>query len=327
MVLNCDNYVSEAIFKIGQAESLNDLKSVRNDYLGKKGLFRSIQVDDNIDIEQRKLLWANINKSIAIVESSYKAKVSYFHDLTLSALLEDEKIDITLPSREGLKLGSPHVLHMAIEQIVSIFNNMGFMHVDGPDIDSEYYVFDALNTPPYHPARQMQDTFFLKDGSVLRPHTSSAQIHTLENIKPPLAIVSSGRVYRNDWDATHSPMFHQVEGMFVAEKVSMANMKYVISKFMERFFGKKSLEVRFRPSFFPFTEPSAEVDIKFNGDWFEVMGCGLINRNVLKNCNVDPDQYSGFAFGLGVERFVMLKYGIKDLRLFFENNIRWLDNF
>lgn len=327
MNLNCENYLADAILEIENAQSLHDLKSVKSRYLGKNGIIRAINIDKSLDLNEKKLVWSEINNLISAIECAYKKKELCFSEKELVALLDSEYIDVTLPSRSGMKIGSPHVLHTVIEQIVSIFNSMGFVHINGDDIDSEYYLFDALNTPSHHPARQMQDTFFLKNGSVLRPHTSSSQIHSLEKIEPPLAVVSSGRVYRNDWDATHSPMFHQVEGMFVAEKVSMSNMKYVISKFIDKFFAPQSLKIRFRPSFFPFTEPSSEVDIMFNDSWFEVMGCGIINRNVLENCDVDPDKYSGFAFGLGVERFAMLKYNVKDLRLFFENNVKWLSNF
>ena len=222
---------------------------------------------------------------------------------------------------------SAGIFTRTIERIEELFGSMGFTTVGGPEIEDDYHNFDALNLPPHHPARASHDTFMLENGLLLRSQTSSVQIRTMENKKPPIRIIAPGRVYRNDYDMTHTPMFHQVEGLLVEEHSSFAELKGVLYEFLRNFF-EEELEVRFRPSYFPFTEPSAEVDVKRKGGkWLEVLGCGMVHPNVLKNVGVDPEKYVGFAFGMGVERLTMLRYGVNDLRAFFENDMRFLKQF
>ncbi len=247
--------------------------------------------------------------------------------------MQNEAIDITLPVRPE-KIGKIHPLSKVLNEVKLIFAHMGFKAVDGPDIEDEFHVFDALNTPSHHPAREEQDTFYLKNKindkrMVLRTHTSSVQIRTMEKTKNfPIKIVAPGRVYRNDFDATHTPMFHQIEGLYGDESVNMGQLKFTIHHFLNKFFGDKGLKIRFRNSFFPFTEPSAEVDISYKGSkWIEVLGCGMVHPNVFQNVGIDHTKYNGFAFGIGIERLAMLKYQISDLRSFYDNKISWLDHY
>ena len=223
--------------------------------------------------------------------------------------------------------GTLHPISITIKKIESIFNSIGFSSADGPEIEDDYHNFTALNIPESHPARAMHDTFYLNKEYVLRTHTSSVQIRYMENNPPPLRIISPGRVYRVDSDATHSPMFHQIEGLWIDKKISFANLKWVTQSFLQKFFENDKLKIRFRPSFFPFTEPSAEIDMEWNGGWLEIGGCGMVHPNVLSQAGIDHDLFQGFAFGLGVERLAMLKYGINDLRPFFNHDIRFLNQF
>jgi len=220
-----------------------------------------------------------------------------------------------------------HPVTLTLERIEALFHSIGFEVAEGPEIETDFHNFSALNIPQDHPARAMHDTFYVDDNHVLRTHTSPVQIRYMQNKKPPLRIISPGRVYRVDSDATHSPMFHQVEGLWVDEQVSFANLKGVVQDFLQRFFERDDLTVRFRPSFFPFTEPSAEMDMSWGEKWLEIGGCGMVHPNVLKNVGIDSEQYRGFAFGLGVERLAMLRYGVNDLRFFFENDLRFLKQF
>ena len=240
--------------------------------------------------------------------------------------LEKEKIDVTLPSRPKLK-GSLHPVMNTIDEISTIFHGIGFDVADGPEIEDDFHNFTALNIPESHPARAMHDTFYVNKEYVLRTHTSPVQIRYMENNTPPIQIISPGRVYRVDSDATHSPMFHQVEGLVINEDVNFANLKGVVQSFLQSFFEDENLTIRFRPSYFPFTEPSAEIDMSWNDGWLEIGGCGMVHPNVLKHVNIDPEMYQGFAFGLGVERLTMLKYGINDLRHFFNHDLRFLEQF
>jgi phenylalanyl-tRNA synthetase alpha chain len=233
---------------------------------------------------------------------------------------------VTLPGR-GLGKGGLHPVTRTLERIEQLFHSLGFASASGPEIERDFYNFTALNIPENHPARAMHDTFYIDPQHVLRTHTSPVQVRYMEVHRPPLKIISSGRVYRVDSDATHSPMFHQVEGLWVDEDISFANLKGVVQDFLQRFFEQDDLQVRFRPSFFPFTEPSAEIDMSWKGGWLEIGGCGMVHPNVLEQVKIDSEKYLGFAFGLGVERLAMLRYGVNDLRLFYESDLRFLKQF
>ena len=236
-----------------------------------------------------------------------------------------KEIDVELPGMNA-RVGTRHPISITINEITKILSQFGFSKVIGDEIETEFYNFEALNIPETHPARDMHDTFYINVKHLLRTHTSSVQIHSMEKYNAPIKIMTPGRVYRCDSDPTHSPMFHQIEGLYVDEGVSFTHLKGILEEFINLYFGKK-MEIRFRPSYFPFTEPSAEIDIKFNNKWLEVLGCGMVHNNVLMNVNIDTKKYSGFAFGLGIERFAMLKYGIRDLRLFYENDLMFLKQF
>ena len=241
--------------------------------------------------------------------------------------LAEEALDVTLPGR-GLGLGGLHPVTRTMERIEALYRSLGFEVADGPEIETDYYNFTALNQPENHPARSMHDTFYLEDGKhLLRTHTSPIQIRYMENHRPPIKIIAPGRVYRVDSDATHSPMFHQVEGLWIDDHITFADLKGVLVDFLKRFFERDDLKVRFRPSSFPFTEPSAAIDMSFGDGWLEMGGAGMVHPNVLRNVNIDPEQYQGFAFGLGPDRLTMLRYGVNDLRLFFENDLRFLKQF
>ena len=248
-----------------------------------------------------------------------------------AAQLSNESIDVTLPARAQSQ-GGLHPVTLTLQRIEILFHSIGFDVATGPEIETDFYNFTALNIPENHPARAMHDTFYVDEQNVLRTHTSPVQIHYMENAlnnnkQPPLKIIAPGRVYRVDSDATHSPMFHQVEGLWVDENVSFANLKGVVQDFLQKFFERDDLTVRFRPSFFPFTEPSAEMDMSWNGGWLEIGGCGMVHPEVFKHVNIDSEKYRGFAFGLGVERLAMLRYGVNDLRHFFNNDLRFLQQF
>ncbi|NEV49915.1 phenylalanine--tRNA ligase subunit alpha [Wolbachia pipientis] len=325
----------KAVSEIENASSLQDLEKVRLSYLGKKGVIKAY-FDNLKEIEDAgkkrnlgeviNVLRNKLDQLIMNKENALKAEEVNFK-------LQNEAVDITLPVRPE-KMGKVHPLSKVINEVKLIFVHMGFKAVDGPDIEDEFHVFDALNTPSHHPAREEQDTFYLKNEindkrMVLRTHTSSVQIRTMEKTKNfPIKIVAAGRVYRNDFDATHTPMFHQIEGLYVDESVNMGQLKFTIHHFLNKFFGGKGLKIRFRNSFFPFTEPSAEVDISYKGSkWIEVLGCGMVHPNVFQNVGIDHTKYNGFAFGIGIERLAMLKYQIGDLRSFYDNKISWLDHY
>lgn len=325
----------KAVSEIENASSLQDLEKVRLSYLGKKGVIKAY-FDNLKEIEDAgkkrnlgeviNVLRNKLDQLIMNKENALKAEEVNFK-------LQNEAVDITLPVRPE-KMGKVHPLSKVINEVKLIFVHMGFKAVDGPDIEDEFHVFDALNTPSHHPAREEQDTFYLKNKindkrMVLRTHTSSVQIRTMEKTKNfPIKIVAAGRVYRNDFDATHTPMFHQIEGLYVDESVNMGQLKFTIHHFLNKFFGDKGLKIRFRNSFFPFTEPSAEVDISYKGSkWIEVLGCGMVHPNVFQNVGIDHTKYNGFAFGIGIERLAMLKYQIGDLRSFYDNKISWLDHY
>lgn len=325
----------KAVSEIENASSLQDLEKVRLLYLGKKGVVRAYF--DNLkkieNAEKKRDLGAVINALRDKIDHLIMNRENVLKTEEVNFKLQNEAVDITLPVRPE-KMGKVHPLSKVINEVKLIFAHIGFKAVDGPDIEDEFHVFDALNTPSHHPAREEQDTFYLKNKindkrMVLRTHTSSVQIRTMEKTKKfPIKIVAPGRVYRNDFDATHTPMFHQIEGLYVDENVNMGQLKFTIHHFLNKFFGDKGLKIRFRNSFFPFTEPSAEVDISYKGSkWIEVLGCGMVHPNVFQNVGIDHTKYNGFAFGIGIERLAMLKYQISDLRSFYDNKISWLGHY
>ena len=334
----------EALSAVGTAVSLHVLEQLRVQYLGKKGSFTDILKSlGKMEPEARKAAGQAINKAKNELQEAFDARKIELEAEALNAQLRTETLDITLPARPEVK-GAIHPIPYVIDEISSIFAELGFGVAEGPDIEDDFHNFTALNFPPEHPARQMHDTFFLKGNEgqgerpVLRTHTSPVQIRAMKNNAMPIRCIAPGSTYRCDSDQTHTPMFHQVEGLAIDKNIHMGHLKGTIIAFLEAFFGVENLPVRFRPSFFPFTEPSAEVDIgcsRKNGtlvigegdDWLEVMGCGMVHPNVLKNCDINPDEWQGFAFGMGVERLAMLKYGIPDLRTFFDADIRWLKHY
>jgi phenylalanyl-tRNA synthetase alpha chain len=279
-----------------------------------------------LSAEERPAAGARINQVKQAIEASLQQRRDALQQNKLAQKLAAESLDVTLPGR-GLSTGGLHPVTRTLERIEQLFHSLGFATASGPEIESDFYNFTALNIPENHPARAMHDTFYIDPQHVLRTHTSPVQVRYMETHQPPLKIISPGRVYRVDSDATHSPMFHQVEGLWVDENVSFANLKGVVQDFLQRFFEQDDLQVRFRPSFFPFTEPSAEMDMSWNGGWLEIGGCGMVHPNVLKHVNIDSEKYLGFAFGLGVERLAMLRYGVNDLRLFYESDLRFLKQF
>ena len=309
---------------LAECDSLNELALIKSQYLGKQGklTLEFSRIKDS-KLSERKELGRALNNIKIKINSLIDKKSESFANTNKKKKLNF--FDVTLPGR-NISSGSRHPISITISTITKILNNYGFTSVSGPEIEDEFYNFEALNIPASHPARDMHDTFYVTDNKLLRTHTSSVQIHTMLTNKPPLRIMTPGKVYRCDSDPTHSPMFHQIEGLCIDKDINFCQLKGLLINFIEQFFGKK-MEIRFRPSYFPFTEPSAEIDIKFNNQWLEVLGCGIVHPNVLKNVKINHKQYSGFAFGLGIERLAMLKYGITDLRIFYDNDISFLSQF
>ena len=306
---------------------LAELDHIKSKFLGKSGpITEAMKSLASLSPEEKPKKGAEINQVKKQIEALLEARKQEISNLELNEKLEKEKIDVTLPSRSKMK-GSLHPVMNTIDEISTIFHGIGFDVADGPEIEDDFHNFTALNIPESHPARAMHDTFYVNKDYVLRTHTSPVQIRYMENNTPPIQIISPGRVYRVDSDATHSPMFHQVEGLVINEDVNFANLKGVVQSFLQSFFEDENLTIRFRPSYFPFTEPSAEIDMCWNDGWLEIGGCGMVHPNVLKHVNIDPEMYQGFAFGLGVERLTMLKYGINDLRHFFNHDLRFLEQF
>ncbi|KLT73478.1 phenylalanine--tRNA ligase [Neisseria arctica] len=326
---NVNRIVAEGIAAIDAASDFSALEQVKARYLGKTGeLTGLLKTLGQMSPEERKTVGAHINECKNRFQEAFNAKRDALNEAKLQAQLAAEALDVTLPGR-GQPSGGMHPVTLTLQRVVTLFHGMGFDVADGPEIEDDFHNFQALNIPENHPARAMQDTFYVENGDVLRTHTSPIQIrYMLDKKNPPIRIIAPGRVYRVDSDATHSPMFHQAEGLWVEEGVTMADLKAVFTDFIRRFFERDDLQVRFRPSFFPFTEPSAEIDIMGdNGKWLEVGGCGMVHPNVLKNVNIDPEKYTGFAFGIGLDRFAMLRYGVNDLRLFFDNDLNFLRQF
>ena len=325
---NLDAILQEALAQFKRTEDAAALEQVKAHYLGKSGVLTGLLKGlGKLPAKQRPAEGQRINQAKETLEAALQDRRNALKARKLGAQLAQDALDVTLPGR-GLGVGGLHPVTRTLERIETLFKSMGFLIAEGPEIETDYYNFTALNQPENHPARSMHDTFYLDDGKhLLRTHTSPIQIRYMEKHKPPLKIIAPGRVYRVDLDATHSPMFHQIEGLWVDEQVSFADLKGVVSEFLLRFFERDDLKVRFRPSFFPFTEPSAEVDMSFGEGWLEVGGCGMVHPNVFKYVNIDSEKYQGFAFGLGPDRLAMLRYGVKDLRLFFENDLRFLKQF
>ncbi|ADL55142.1 phenylalanyl-tRNA synthetase, alpha subunit [Gallionella capsiferriformans ES-2] len=317
----------QALNQFGLISDEAELEQVKAKYLGRDGALTALLKGlGKLSNEERPAAGARINQVKQVIEAALQQRRDTLAQAKLDAKLAAESLDVTLPGR-GIGCGGLHPVTRTLARIEQLFHSLGFAVSSGPEIEHDFYNFTALNIPENHPARAMHDTFYIDSEHVLRTHTSPVQVRYMENNQPPLKIISPGRVYRVDSDATHSPMFHQVEGLWVDEHVSFANLKGVVQDFLQRFFEQDDLQVRFRPSFFPFTEPSAEMDMSWRGGWLEIGGCGMVHPNVLKHVNIDSEKYLGFAFGLGVERLAMLRYGVNDLRQFYESDLRFLKQF
>ncbi len=323
---------TRAATEIAASADLKTLDDLRVRYLGKKGeITAQLKALGDLEPEQRKQFGQVVNQVRDRLNEQLLERKATLEAAALERRLQDQAVDITLPGR-GDQRGGIHPVTLAMQRATDIFSRLGFDVATGPEVEDDYYNFEALNFPPHHPARAMHDTFYFANGTLLRTHTSPVQIRVMEKQDPPYRIIAPGKVYRSDSDQTHTPMFHQVEGLLIGDDVSMADLKGILQTFINAFFGR-SLEMRFRPSYFPFTEPSAEVDIAWSkGDgsepgWLEILGCGMVHPNVLRACNVDPERYTGYAFGMGVERLAMLRYGVTDLRQFFENDLQFLQQF
>jgi len=323
-----DAIVKDALAVFAQTSDADALEQIKARYLGKAGTINDLAKGlGKLSSAERPAMGARINAAKDVLEAALKARREHLQNLKLEAKLQEESLDVTLPGRGG-GFGGLHPVSRTLERVEQIFHSLGFAVADGPEIETDFYNFTALNQPQNHPARSMHDTFYLEGGKhLLRTHTSPIQVRYMQSHTPPLRIIAPGRVYRVDSDATHSPMFHQVEGLWIDERISFANLKSVVTEFFKRFFERDDLQVRFRPSFFPFTEPSAEIDMSFGERWLEIGGCGMVHPGVLKNVNIDSEQFQGFAFGMGLDRLTMLRYGVNDLRLFFQNDLRFLRQF
>ena len=334
-----ENIKAEAVVAIEAASDIAALEELRVSYLGKKGALTGLLKNlGQLSAEERPKAGAEINAVKQQLNDQLNARKASLQGAALAAQLAEEAIDVTLPGRRA-ETGSLHPITRTIQRMETFFSSMGFDVVEGPEIEDDYHNFEALNIPAHHPARAMHDTFYVDDTHVLRTHTSGVQVRTMEAQQPPIRVICPGRVYRCDSDLTHSPMFHQVEGLLIDETSNFGHLKGLLEDFLHAFFERDDLSVRLRPSYFPFTEPSAEVDIqcvKCSGagcrvcshtGWIEVLGCGMVNPKVLEMSGIDPDKYRGFAFGMGVERLSMLRYGIGDLRLNFDNDLRFLAQF
>ncbi len=343
---NIENLKKELVAEIEAAQDLKALEEARVAITGKKGKLTAMMKDlSSLSVEEKKEMGKNLNLLKTEVEKALDQRKSVLEEQALNEKLAIETIDVTLPVRPETQ-GRIHPVSKIYEEVVAIFGQMGFSVAEGPDIEDQFHNFNALNMPANHPARQMQDTFYIPnpdsddfdDSYVVRTHTSPVQIRTMENQQPPIRIIAPGRTYRSDYDATHTPMFHQVEGLVIDKNITMAHLKGCLYDFVKAFFELDEIPVRYRPSYFPFTEPSAEMDIGClktknelkigaGNDWLEILGCGMVHPNVLRAGGIDPDVYQGFAFGMGIDRLAMLKYGIPDLRTFFESDVRWLKHY
>jgi phenylalanyl-tRNA synthetase alpha chain len=324
---NVNEILESGLAAVDAVKDLVELEQVKARFLGKSGeLTGLLKQLGKLPAEERKEAGAVINAAKQAFETRHNERRDAFNAEKLARQLQADALDVTLPGR-GTGTGGLHPVTLTMQRISELFASIGFEVADGPEIENDFHNFQALNIPENHPARAMQDTFYVEGGDVLRTHTSPIQVRYMLKHEPPIKIVAPGRVYRVDSDATHSPMFHQMEGLWVEEGVSFADLKAVMVDFLRRFFERDDLQVRFRPSFFPFTEPSAEIDVLGERGWLEVGGCGMVHPNVLKNVGIDSEKYTGFAFGIGLDRFAMLRYGVNDLRLFFENDLNFLKQF
>ena len=326
-----DTELSQPLDQIAAAATLEALDALRVGLLGRSGsITEQLKQLGKLPPEERKARGERINQAKERVAAAIAARRAQLERQALDARLAAERVDVTMPGR-GSEPGTLHPVTRTLERIGAIFQRLGYQLASGPEIEDDYHNFEALNFPPHHPARAMHDTFYFGDGRLLRTHTSPVQIRAMKGRQPPLRVIAPGKVYRSDSDHTHSPMFHQVEGLLVDESSNFGDLKGTLAQFVGAFF-ERDFEMRFRPSYFPFTEPSAEVDIRWeradgSSSWLEVLGCGMVHPNVLRECGIDPERYTGFAFGLGVERFAMLRYGVSDLRAFFDNDLRFLRQF
>lgn len=320
--------LNRARSEIDAAQNPAALEQLRVHYLGKKGhLTARLKQLGQLPPEQRPQAGQAINEAKQAVQHALETRRTRLQASALDAQLAREALDITLPGR-GHGIGGRHPINRTLSRIEQFFGRLGFDVASGPEIEDDFHNFEALNIPPHHPARAMHDTFYFPSGLLLRTHTSNMQIRVMAQQPPPLRLIAMGRVYRCDYDQTHSPMFHQIEGLMVDEAISFADLKGMLYDFLRAFFEDDDLELRFRPSYFPFTEPSAEVDIRrHGGDWLEVLGCGMVHPEVFRHVGIDSERYTGYAFGMGAERLTMLRYGVNDLRLFFDNDLRFLQQF
>ncbi|GAB2998060.1 phenylalanine--tRNA ligase subunit alpha [Arenimonas maotaiensis] len=326
-----EQLTEQALQQTAAAADLDALDALRVAWLGKSGqITLQLKQLGALPAEQRKAAGEGINRAKDAVSDAIAARKAALEQAALAQRLASERIDVTLPGR-GLLPANAHPVSKTLERISEIFSRLGYQTAQGPEVEDDWHNFEALNFPPHHPARAMHDTFYFPSGHLLRTHTSGVQVRFMQDNKPPLRMIAMGKVYRSDSDQTHTPMFHQMEGLLIDETSSFADLKGTLAAFVRAFF-EQDFEMRFRPSYFPFTEPSAEVDIAWKQPdgstrWLEVLGCGMVHPNVLRNCGIDPERYTGFAFGLGIERFAMLRYGVNDLRSFFENDVRFLKQF
>lgn len=343
-MIDVDALQSEALNAVESTDSLAALDEVRVAWLGKKGkITEQLKTLGQSTPEERKTLGATLNKAKNAINEAVEGRKAALNRVEIDTRLASETVDVTLPARDELK-GAIHPISQVMREVADIFAQFGFTVAEGPDIEDDWHNFTALNIPENHPARQMQDTFYLNGEDdkgaphVLRTHTSPVQIRTMTSQEPPIRIIAPGSTYRCDSDLTHTPMFHQVEGLVIDKEINFSHLKGILKQFLETFFEISDVPMRFRPSFFPFTEPSAEVDIGCargkdglviggGKDWLEILGCGMVHPNVLRNCGLDPEEWQGFAFGMGIERMAMLKYNIPDLRTFFDSDVRWLNHY
>jgi phenylalanyl-tRNA synthetase alpha chain len=322
-----ETIVAAALAEFASCHDAAALEDAKARFLGKAGrLTEQLKGLGKLSPAERPAAGARINEAKAALEQALVRRREELSDARLARQLAGEGLDVSLPGR-GTGVGTLHPITRTMQRIETLFHSLGFTVVDGPEIEDDFHNFTALNTPEDHPARSMQDTFYVEGGMVLRTHTSPIQVRYMESHPPPIKIIAPGRVYRVDSDATHSPMFHQVEGLWIDEEVSFADLKGLFTEFLRRFFERDDLKVRFRPSFFPFTEPSAEIDIGYGDGWLEISGAGQVHPNVLRAVGIDPERYQGFAFGMGPDRLAMPRYGVNDLRLFYENDLRFLRQF
>jgi phenylalanyl-tRNA synthetase alpha chain len=338
-VLELARILENALAEIAQAENARELDELRVRYLGKKGLITTqLKALGKLPEGERRQAGKAVNNAKQELQQAAKVRSQLLESKAIQSRLEKETVDVSLPGRGQLS-GGLHPITQTLQRIEDLFSQVGFEVAEGPEIEDDYHNFEALNIPRYHPARAMHDTFYFDDQTLLRTHTSPVQVRVMETQAPPLRIIAPGRVYRCDSDLTHSPMFHQVEGLAVDTRIAFTDLKGVIDQFLKAFFQKEDLKTRFRPSYFPFTEPSAEVDIQCvmcggkgcrvcsHTGWLEVMGCGMVHPQVFSSVGIDNERFTGYAFGLGVERLAMMRYGIDDLRMFFENDLRFLRQF